>query len=188
MFVLDEDTAERMEAMQPGMNAAMIDHYLKVVSGPGVESGNRLEVLLALTKYQASGVFWPVFHETWPMCDGTWENRGWLERVLMHHHLRRRGTDYLPANDRAWFDSLPDPIRVYRGCSRQRERAVSRTTDEAVALKFARGTRWRNPHPVVVTGMVSKCEVVGVYTDRKESEVVTCARGSVDWEYHPIPA
>jgi hypothetical protein len=172
MFVLDEDSADMQEVERPHQ-AAMDKHYVGILSGPGVQSGNRLAVMLALLKYQPSGVFWPVFHETWDHCDGTWGLRHWLAADLRRHNERRLGATYLRGDNRAWLDSLPDPVRVFRGCSRERVKGVSWTTDREIADGFAYGHRGiRVPRPVIASGLAAKRTIYAAYVERKEAEVV----------------
>lgn len=129
--------------------------------------------MLALLTYQPSGVFWPVFHGTWSHCDGTWHLRHRLHADLLRHHARRPGIDYLQAEGRAWFDGLPDPVPVLRGCSRQRVKGMSWTVERAVAERFAQGHRGiRVPSPIIASALVPKTAIFGVYVERQEAEIV----------------
>jgi len=167
-----EDMSDAMEAQAPGMRARIIEHYLGILRGPGVESGNRLEVMLALLKFQPSAVFWPVFHRAWPRCHATWEAHEWLETTLLRHNARRTGTNFLADNNKAWFDTLPETIEVFRGCSRQRVRGVSWTTDPTVAEGFAKDQGIEVLTPVVVAARIPKSAVMGAYTVREEDELL----------------
>lgn len=180
-LVIHEDFADIAEAEKPGSQAAMIAHYAGILSGPGVESGNRLDVMLALLTYQPSAVFWPVFHAGWKHCDGTWELRRRLADDLRRHNARRLGATFLPPDDREWLETFSDPIRVYRGCSRERVKAASWTTDSTVAEGFARGHRFiKVPDPVIASALVPKAAVFGAYRGRNESELVLDAEALAD--------
>ena len=88
---------------------------------------------------------------------------------------------YMLAADHRGYSRLADTITVHRGQDDAAPVGLSWTTDRAVAERFARGHRfiW-NPHPVLLTGSVSKRDVAGFYTDRKESEVVVFEPGAVE--------
>jgi len=115
-------------------------------------------------------VFWHVFLETWSMCDDT----NSVQRRLMRQ-LRSRGSgiEHLNADARAFFDRLPDPAKVYRGCARERIRRIAWTTDREVARSVAVGHRGiRVPRAVVVAARIPKDAVYAVFLGRGESEVL----------------
>jgi len=83
----------------------------------------------------------------------------------------------MDANDAAFYDSLPDEVAVYRGCSRPRMSAISWTTDRQVADIFARGHRGiRVPDPVIASAVIPKSAIFTVVTSRNESEVIVDPR------------
>jgi hypothetical protein len=102
------------------------DAIESVLYGPFVDSSNRLDVLLRMVAGAPATTFWPAFLSGWPACDATWRRRRDLLIFLRRH---RSGLAYLQGDDRGFFDSLPDLIEVFRGCSRPRVRGVSWTTD-----------------------------------------------------------
>src|SRR5665811_1607945 len=120
-------------------NERRVERYFAIVSGPGVQSSNRLEVMLALLIPEPSTVFWPLFHRTWSQCDGTWHLRDQLVADLRRHNRQRMGTSFLDADGLKWLRSLTDPIPVFRGCSANRVEGVSWSTDRSIAEGFARG-------------------------------------------------
>jgi hypothetical protein len=66
---------------------------------------------------------------------------------------------------------LAAEIAIYRGCQRGRERGLSWTTDIKVAEGFAAGKRCINSMPTLVTAVIPKAYVFGVFIERKESEI-----------------
>jgi hypothetical protein len=142
--------------------------------GPGVNSDDRCEEMLrAVGTSTPSEIFWSVFHTAWAGCDDTWYCKAWLLQYLRFHHHPISGTSFLRGDDRAFFDGLPDLVRVYRGCSWGRARGVSWTTVREVAERFAHGHRGiRVPWPAVASAMIPKSAIFGTYTEREESEVV----------------
>ena len=150
-----------------------IERLCELCSGIGVESTNRLDIMLEALKFQPAHVFWPVFIDVWSCCDDTWSVSADLRRALRRHHAKSPGTRYLGKADRAFFDVLPDPVEVFRGCRRPRVRGVSWTTCATVAAGFARGHRGiRVPDPVIAQAMVPKAAVFAAFTDRQEQELV----------------
>jgi len=135
-----------------------------------VGSGNRLPFLLDLVEDLPPETFWPLFLSTWPSCDATWAHRRRLVGVL-----REKGDaiPYLSPPDREFFDGLPDPVRVMRGCSASRVKSVSWTTREQVAIGFAHGHRLIPvPDPVVAVADIAKDAIFAVSTERHEAEVI----------------
>ena len=108
---------------------------------------NQLEAfLIALYRLPRSlradaKVFWPAFLDAWPNCDDTWPWQKHLLEVLGWFGLEWPGSEFLEPDAHAFFDFLPDPVTIFRGCSRPRVRGVSWTTDKAVAEAFACGHR-----------------------------------------------
>jgi hypothetical protein len=66
---------------------------------------------------------------------------------------------------------LAAEIAIYRGCQRGRERGLSWTTDIKVAEGFAAGKRCINSMPTLVTAVIPKAYVFGVFIERKENEI-----------------
>jgi hypothetical protein len=135
---------------------------------------NRIAALLALIKSEPAAVFWPAFISNWTDCD-----KGSTNRLLLKV-LRRAGPCHpsyyrkYDLHDRGkFFRSLPDPISVYRGASRERIAGLSWTTSPIVAWRFARGHRGiRVPDPVIATGTISKSDVLWATDCRNEREIL----------------
>jgi hypothetical protein len=138
-----------------------------------VSSAERAEVMLALTRRQRAEVLWPVFFENWSHCDDTWYLRDDLLGQLQRFEDEAPGVEFLSAEARAAYDALPDPVKVFRGCSRERVMAVTWTTDREIATGFAHGHRLIEVSaPVITSGLVPKQAVYGVCIDRGESDVI----------------
>lgn len=79
----------------------------------------------------------------------------------------------MPRKARAFFDGLPDPIRVYRGCSRQHVMGIAWTTDRDVAKGFAQGHRGIPvPDAIIAEADIPKSAVFAIFLERDESEVL----------------
>src|SRR5262245_43870667 len=105
-------------------------------------------------------------------CDAPWPYRGYFASILRDAIAKVPLVDVLAASVRAWLESLPDPIPIYRGCTKGRERGLHWSTDIKVAKGFAIGKRCINPQPRLVSAYIPKRHVLGVFTERSESEIV----------------
>lgn len=137
-------------------------------------SERRLPALLDVVRKhrltQAPAIFWPVFQDVWPMCDDTWNHRHTLVAYLK---AAGRCAAYILGDDKAAFDALPATITVFRGCSLSRSAGVAWTTDLKVAVGFATGHRNIQVHqPVVLKAQLDRRDVLTVFTERGEAEVL----------------
>jgi hypothetical protein len=138
-----------------------------------VGSVNRLPLLLRLVTFRPARLFWPVFLDHWSVCDATWPWRSDLLIYLRRHHADEPGPGYLQADDLSLYNSLPDQIEVFRGCSRSRVRGISWTVDRSVAEGFARGHRYiRVPEPVVARAVIPKLTIFAALAERNEGEIL----------------
>ena len=101
-----------------------------------LNSKDRLPDLLGVMENMPGPMFWKAMIHTWSVCEDTWQ---YQDRLLV---LLRQHAETAPARIRnaLLYDELDDLI-VFRGCSRQRVRGISWTTDRRVAKKFAVGHR-----------------------------------------------
>lgn len=138
--------------------------------GPGIESSNRLKQMLDEVDCLPTEAFWRIFQEVWPTCDGTWAQQEALLDLLRFHWPFDA---YLGKADRGFYESLPDVISVFRGCSRDRLFGLSWSTDWTVAETFARGHRGIYvPNPIIAEAKISKAWILAVSTARGEGEIL----------------
>lgn len=134
-------------------------------------SHERLEVMLTVpgrTGPVPREIFWPVFCDLWSLCDDTWYLQPYLIRAL-----RYLAPAILSEDEQKIFDALPERVRVYRGCSRERVKGVSWTSDRHCAVNFARGhRRIPVPDPVIASGMIAKSNIFMTNNGRNEDEVL----------------
>lgn len=161
---------------------SIIDHddlYQEVFRRLGMfGSHQRAEPLLReLQALKSPEAFWRVMQECWTSCDDTWSLRDKFLRLL-----GSRGV--IPAHlmtpeNRAFYDSLPDRIKIYRGCSKGRAKGLSWTTDKSIAIGFARGHRSiAVPSPVLCRAVVRKDRGFFFFAtnEREEKELVVDTR------------
>lgn len=75
--------------------------------------------------------------------------------------------------ERAVYDSLPDRVTVYQGCSARFLRGACWSLDEQMARKYPFFARFLAADPVLVTGTVRKKNILAVLLSRGDQEVVT---------------
>jgi hypothetical protein len=119
--------------------------------------------------------FWRVVLENWNSCDSI--NPRAFHKLLLDTFRDRlqqaSPLDFMQAEDRDFFDNLPDPVTAFRGCARNGVRRMPWTTDLAVAEYFASGGRFPAPNdPVIAVAEIAKADVFFVQADRQERELV----------------
>ena len=95
--------------------------------------------------------------------------------------------NYLEGKNLAFYQSLPQSVEIHRGCSIERKRGLSWTTDPKVAADFATGHRGiRVPNAVIARTIIPKDQILSVITDRQECEVIIDYRclGDITMSWH----
>lgn len=70
------------------------------------------------------------------------------------------------------FDTLPDEVQVFRGCSRERVAGLWSLSRD-VATQFAHGHRGIIvPNPIIAEATISRRDIFAVMTSRAEQELV----------------
>jgi hypothetical protein len=131
----------------------------------------RLEPLIRILAVMPRSRFWPTLLENYVACDHPWRGRRSL-LALMRSNAKPHPIEFFPASERAWFETQPKIIEVYRGCNRGFPRGISWTIDEDIAEGFARGKRCHNADPVVMKARIHKGAVFGVLFERREHEIL----------------
>jgi hypothetical protein len=148
-----------------------------------LSSKKRPGEMVSLLNRASPETFWKVFLERWTICDRTWEYTSRWLRQLQKASKKVSAYAYYDDASRTFFDSLPDDVVIYRGCSRERVGGISWTADKSIAEGFARGHRSiAVPNPVIVTARISKKDIFCVFVDRQESEVVCSPREILEIE------
>lgn len=124
------------------------------------DSQNRAAPLLSALERQPINVFWPILMANWSSCDRMAAQKTGLLRIMTEANKYSPSRPYLSEKAREWFDSLPDPITVYRGCSKWAVRGLSWTTDKEIAEGFSRGHRYiMTLFPVLAQAKIPKSAV-----------------------------
>jgi hypothetical protein len=165
-------TAEEADSFRRNLIAkprvAQIGSYLWLFG-----SFERSLPLWEATLGEPADVFWPVFLENWSTSEGLWPLRQTILSTLRERAAQLSPIGFMEPSDRAFYDSLPDPVIVFRGCGRRRVRSLPWTTDREIAEFFARGSRFGPQRdPVIARAEIAKADLFFVSVDRKESEVI----------------
>ena len=141
---------------------AIIEYCEWFESGPDNRK-KQLPRLLPIYGKLPGELFWRAFGCTWAWCYDTWPYRRPLLALLKRHH------HCSPARDH----DGEEPITIYRGCSSQRVRGVSWTTNRDIGEQFARGHMgFKVPNPVVATARIKRKDVFDYDNGQDEDEVV----------------
>ena len=137
---------------------------------PLCNSHERAGVMVSMLYLEPPEIFWPVFMDTWPICDDSWYYSGIVLGMMRDH---KPALEYMPPEIRAAYDALPDLVEVWRGTDRKRVRNFSWTMKSEKAEFFAvhrRGAPF--PNPVVAHAFIPKEHVFYADNGRNEAEVV----------------
>lgn len=138
------------------------------------QSHVRTDKLIEAAYWEPAEIWWPAFLDYWPMCDaGSWRWHIWL--LGKFRGLRdssQQAIPYLPADDRKFYDSLPELIEVWRGADRRTIRNFSWTTDPKMAEFFAAHRRGAPfPNPVIGHAFIRKADVFAAIAGN-EKEII----------------
>lgn len=121
-------------------------------------------------KCSSAEVLWRLLHREWSAFDKIPHREFGAILRIMRDSWRE---DYFSSEDRAFYNSLPDEIEIWRGQQVNESKGLSWTTNRDVAIKFAKGTRFGpTPSPLLLRGRIHKKHVALTPQDREESEVV----------------
>lgn len=129
-------------------------------------SDQRAASLLEILKEYPATAFWKSVASHWSGFDAIPHDR-FAELFRLHRGLWT--ADAMNAECRAWYDSLPDEITIFRGGD---SAGLSWTTCRTVALQFAAGHRGLKRKPEVSVATVRRSDVAFVCVERAESELV----------------
>lgn len=133
------------------------------------------------------GPYWRLLAEVWTDQEILWAN--WKAFLNLFQSPRKDRQHLMEKEERAAFESLPDEIEVFRGVLGRGARSLSWTLDRKLAEWFA--TRFASvfpgKQPRLASGVVSKADVLGYFTRRKESEVVVDPRSVKKFKVIDLP-
>lgn len=90
-------------------------NYLYLLS-----SEQRACEMVSLLEQASPDAYWKVFGTHWPNCDDTWALKDRLLIQLRNAAAAASMVPYYSDEQRTFFESLPEVVTIYRGCSRHR--------------------------------------------------------------------
>ena len=144
------------------------DNY--VLSGVGLESEDRAEIMLAI-HFQTGADIVELCKQNWTSCDAFYKWNDEFKEIFIQKNVKVEDT--LHMYDRDWFNSLPKQLTVYRGCTEGRQDGICWTADKGIAEEFAEGHRGiKNAKPMVYEATINKFDAFFAFNDREEQEIV----------------
>jgi len=139
--------------------------------GLGVNSYNRMEVVLGNRSVMERRAWFAQLGEEWSGCDNIASYRAELRRIM-----RRANSNDLDAMmTREEVDALaqmPPRVDVWRGCYRVNRAGLSWATDRAIAARFPAMNRYRRHGVPLLRHGVAIRERVVLKLDREEHEII----------------
>jgi len=149
------------------------------LTGIGLESEDRAEVMLAIHVQTGADIV-KLCKANWTSCDAFYKWNDEFKEIFIQKNVKVEDT--LHMYDRDWFNSLPEQLTVYRGCTKGRQDGICWTADRDIAEEFAHGHRGiSNAKPMVYEATINKFDAFFAFNDRREQEIVW--RADIDPNY-----
>lgn len=142
-------------------------------------SYTRLPTLIALWHGLGAehGDWLRLLGDNWSICDNIGEHADELledtpfaDLVADPASLRHLFTD---ADELRHFDTLPDPVTIYRGCFASNKWGLSWSIDRGMAERFPTLHRYRQEgQALLVTARITKDRIIALKGDRGEAEII----------------
>ena len=140
------------------------------LTGIGLESEDRAEVMLAIHVQTGADIV-ELCKANWTSCDAFYKWNDEFKEIFIKKNVKVEDT--LHMYDRDWFNSLPEKLTIYRGCTKGRQDGICWTADRSVAEGFAEGHRGiKNAQPMVYEETINKFDAFFAFNDRREQEIV----------------
>lgn len=138
---------------------------IALCGGIGVETDTRPYYLRhVLRQAKTPEEFWRTFNLIWNACDAAEEVTEEIVEMC-RNHLPGRSPEFMDAENRAFFEALPDPVKVWRGCSRDYVMEPSWSTDSNVAERFAANNRFHKiVKPTLASATIAKSAIFAVFS------------------------
>lgn len=164
--MLNQQYSHKMEALEQAEREQNWSSYIWLHERP-----YRLQAFLTAMPDMTDADYWSLLHEVWVDSENIRQNAEVWETLLLSNRPERER--FMSAEEHEAMVALPDPIPVFQGHTLDRDDGWSWTTDENVAVWFARRFGMlEDATPVVTVGTMPKSAVVGYLLSRSESEIL----------------
>lgn len=128
----------------------------------------RLQAFIQIQKHLSDEKYWSLLASVWTDTENAWQHLDeWRELFNSSRPKRQRLMD---RDEVLAYDSLPDTVKVYRGCQKGiNEDGISWTLKRDKAEWFA--TRF-SKDGLVLEKEIQKKDIIAVFTNRNEFEVI----------------
>jgi len=128
----------------------------------------RLQAFIQIAHHLSDEKYWSLLASVWTDTENAWQNLDeWKELFNSSRPKRHRLMD---RDEVLAYDSLPDTVKVYRGCQKGiNEDGISWTLKRDKAEWFA--TRF-SKDGLVLEKEIQKKDIIAVFTNRNEYEVI----------------
>lgn len=132
----------------------------------------RWEALANLSLYMDDETLAKEFAWVWSDSENIWQNETIIQELMERLGDPKLKPFLMEESDLAHFNSLPDQIKVYRGCKEHNRRGMSWTQSLERARWFAERLRRPADRGMVLKGEVAKEDVLFYTNGRGEQEIV----------------
>lgn len=115
--------------------------------------------------------------ENWSGCDNIFKHHEYLEDIFLHIDVDYSRQYMMTTEEKLLFNSLPEKITIYRGCSSINMLGMSWSLSKAIAQKIPTLNRYlpaNKESVLIIETTISKHDALAIKTDRDEQEVIVC--------------
>ena len=137
-------------------------------------SFTRLEYLIELMDYLEPNDWYKLAGDHWTGLDNIYEHSAALQRYFIAS-IQAHKLHMMNAAELAVYDSLPDMVTIYRGCSDSNKEGLCWSLAEKVARKMTSRNRYEPPggsETFVLTETINKSLIVAVKLDKNGLEII----------------
>lgn len=133
------------------------------------DSYNRLEEIIGLSGAMSKSHWLKLLGERWTDIDNVSAHLQDLKRLVPSKTSKEMMTN----EERAQLNSLPNDVKIYRGCGEKNIDGICWSIDREVAVNFTTLNRYRVDQRLLVTATVNRSKIIAFKTGRSEQEVIT---------------
>jgi hypothetical protein len=181
MMIIATDNREYYEALQAHYDAGRWSEYLMMCAN----QDRAQELLKIITTTRKPSRLWSLVNEVWSMSNNISADQHIWDCIWSHAFTQsgklRKCSDLMRPCDRHVFDSLPETVPIYRGCSHvDAVEGYSWTLDKSVAESFACRVSGQTGRALVAAVDIPREFILAYFNEREEQEIVV-NRLAFDW-------
>lgn len=138
------------------------------------ERPHRLNYFARISNRLSDEDYWKNLGNAYVDSENIWQNAALVRHLLSNPNRQHARQMIMDEDDLAKYNALPETFEIYRGCMSKNKNGMSWSLDPAKAEWFAK--RLSKKQPLVITGTVSKADVIAYFGGRQEQEIVVDPR------------